>query len=108
VLFVLNLMVQLWGVIAGLIVWARHGFTRGLSLVIVVSVLHWLFTKLSMGLTYIHQKTILSQEQAETMACMGQLGMPVPLPTAWKLISGTCGLLFFGVANLIILGALSR
>lgn len=102
-MFLLNLLVQVWAVVAGIIVMFQDGFLTGAGLIAIVLALHHLFTAMSKGAMYLHQKT-LRVDELRYMAIEAQFGSTEEAtPRAWKIIAWIFGLLFFAIANLIIL-----
>lgn len=70
-MFVLNTIVQVWAVIAGIIVVFKDGLLKGIALIASVFVLHFLTSAATNGILYLHQKT-LSQEELRNMSFMVQ------------------------------------
>jgi hypothetical protein len=101
-MFILNSLVQIWAFIAAIIVAFNHGVLRAIALVAVVGAMHFVFSKLSNGLMYLHQKTMMRPDELQALGLMALLcGRVRPRP--WTVIATVCGLLFFVCANAVIL-----
>ncbi|MDP2178301.1 hypothetical protein [Methylicorpusculum sp.] len=101
-MFILNTLIQLVGVVAGIYIAITESIGKGVLLVVIVLVMHAIFTQLSNFLMYLHQKT-LAKEDLHHMALMAQIGRGnEAAPVAWKVISYTCGVLFFVSASIVI------
>jgi hypothetical protein len=93
------MLVQVWGLVAAVIVAFNHGVLRAVALVVLVGVMHWVFSKVSNGLMLFHQRT-MSTEDLRGVQSMAYLGVT---PKPWRVIATVCGVLFFVSANAVIL-----
>jgi len=101
-MFILNTLIQLVAVVAGIFVAITDSIGKGVLLVVIVLVMHAIFTQLSNFLMYLHQKT-LAKEDLQHMAIMAQVGRGnEAIPVAWKVIAYICGVLFLLSASIVI------
>ena len=101
-MFILNQLVNLWSLIAGIIVVFRGNLFKGILIPVTVIVLHKLAMLVGESLMTLHQKT-MDQSELQHMAKMAEWGYEVETPKAWKKIGFTTGLVFFIISNIIIL-----
>jgi hypothetical protein len=99
-MFGLNVLVQLVGVVVAVYIAVTHSVKKGVTLVVIVGVLHFLISRLSNGLMLLHQKT-MSEDELRRVAGFEIPGMSV-VPPLWRTISTACGVLFFCAATFVI------
>ena len=101
-LFLLNTLVQICGVVAGIVLIFKKSYFEGLGLIAIVLLLHALFSAMCNGVMFLHQKTI-REDQLRRMTALAQLGcVKEAMPKAWKFITWIFAVSYFVVANLII------
>ena len=101
-MFILNTLVQLVAIIVGIYIAFSDSFGKGVLLVIIVLVMHAVFTQLSNFLMYLHQKT-MSETDLQTIVDFSMTGRADAVqPTAWKIIANICGVLFIISASYVI------
>jgi flagellar motor component MotA len=71
-----------------------HSFLRGLAIVALVGVLHFVTSKVADGLMLLRQKT-MPEEELQAYALGWQFGRRGAVPPAFGRIATVCGLVFF-------------
>jgi hypothetical protein len=99
---ILSLLVQIASIIAGIYIAYSDSILRGITLVLIVSVMHWIFYKIATGLAYFHQLTLSESDKmgiaVENLLTQGTSGNPL----LWKIIAYICCLFFVVSATAII------
>ena len=106
----LNVFVQVAAFLVGAYVAIRYSFAYGAGLFGAVAVLHWLATRASSGLMWLHGLT-MSPGEKELMVLRSELwgpGSNRAAPAAWRHISTACGLVFFACSCGLIWWTVAR
>ncbi len=96
-MLILNTLVQLVGLGGAIYLAFSRSLFRGVLLLVIVGVLHFVVSQLSNLLMFLHQKT-LSEEKLRDLTWRARIEGLAAAPVAWRTINTACGVLFFCLA----------
>jgi hypothetical protein len=103
----LSMLVQIVGLCVAVYLAFSRSFVQGLTLAVVIMVAHFVCSKLSNFLMYIHQKSLTEEELADLAHRAQQaqflgIGANDAAPTAWKMIANGCAVLYLCFSAAVI------
>lgn len=100
-MFTLNMLVQLVGIVVAVYLAFTRSFAQGVGLAVIVGGLHAVMSKLANLPMLAHQKTLSEDEQQQILG-YGVPALGVGAPPLWNTIATVCGVLYFCMATFTI------